>query len=153
MITLNFDSLNFGKQTIAQEGLFVSGITVRNDIWGNGSNYGCTIGNETASFNFDKTQKWIEFDWMSCDATNTITIFNGSDLVFKNTGGFGEIYGFNKIVEPHRKFSYFGNFDRFEISSETGFNFELDNIRTGIPEPGCAFLFCMGLALLLIRRK
>lgn len=111
---------------------------------------------------FAQQEKYLGLLWGSVDAYNTLTFYNGATLVGQFTGADvanvtapGNCTGGNQgmIGTCYVNINFFNeSFDRV-VATSSQYAFEFDNVAfsknaIGVPEPGTAGMFLLGLLLL-----
>ncbi len=122
---------------------------------------GASTGSYETSFN--ETYTYFGLFWGSIDGYNSLSFYNGDDLVdtFKGTditdpGKFGVNYG-NQSAPSTNLYVNFYDLDAFDtiVMTSSSFAFEADNLAVGnplIPNPEPATMFLFGLGLLGLAR-
>ncbi|MEO5811071.1 MAG: hypothetical protein ABIU96_14240 [Rhodanobacter sp.] len=110
---------------------------------------------------FPGVQRYMGLLWGSVDGYNTLTFFNGAASVgtfvggnISGVAGIGNCVGGNQGLGGtcYVNINLLGGFDRVVATSDT-YAFEFDNVAfgvdaIGVPEPGVATMFLLGLLLL-----
>jgi len=122
---------------------------------------GASTGSYETSFN--ETYTYFGLFWGSIDGYNSLSFYNGDELVdtFKGTditnpGEFGINYG-NQSAPSTNLYVNFYNLDAFDtvVMTSLSYAFEADNLAVGnplIPNPEPATMLLFGLGLLSLAR-